>query len=77
MKSSKKYQYQVIQEGKTWSTEVLRRVTARVTVVTKRQDGFASEAEAEAQTWGQETVAALLKKTNLGEMQKRRARKQD
>jgi hypothetical protein len=75
MKSSKKYQYQVIQEGKTWSTEVLRRVTARVTVVTKRQDGFASEAE--AQTWGQETVAALLKKTNLGEMQKRRARKQD
>jgi hypothetical protein len=74
MKTSKKYHYQVIQDGKSWSTEILRRVTAKTTVVTKRQDGFASEAE--AQTWGQETVATLLKKTNLGEMSKRRARKQ-
>jgi hypothetical protein len=75
MKTSKKYHFQVVQDGVTWRTEILRRVTAKTTVVSKQQAGFASEAE--AQTWGQEEVRVFLKSTNTKELNKRRAKKQD
>jgi hypothetical protein len=74
MKTSKKYHYLVVQDGTTWRTEILRRVTAKTTTVTKQQAGFASEAE--AQTWGQEEVRIFLKNTNTKELNKRRASKQ-
>lgn len=70
MKQSKKYNCRVIQEDDSWTAEVTRRVTSRVIVVSKGKGGFATEAEAQA--WGQAEVEALLKKTNLAEMEKRR-----
>lgn len=75
MAKSKKYAYRVIQDNNSWTTEINRRVTSRVTVVTKNQAGFASEDEAIA--WGQAQVKALLKSTNLNERNKRRASKAD
>lgn len=74
MKTSKKYHYQVAQDGDCWRTEILRRVTAKTTVITKQKSDFASEAE--AQLWGQEEVRVLLKNTNTKELNKRRASKQ-
>ena len=73
MKQSKKYDCRVIQDNDGWTAEITRRVTSRVTVVSKGKGGFATEAEAQA--WGQGEVKDFLKKTNLGEQEKRRARK--
>lgn len=74
MKKSKKYDYRVVQDNTTWTAEITRRVTSRVTVVSKAKDGFATEAEAQA--WGQAEVEAFLKKTNIGESEKRRTKKE-
>ena len=75
MKQSKKYDYRLIQDNDSWTTEITRRVTSRVTVVSKGKGGFATQAEAQA--WGQSEVKAFLKKTNLGEQEKRRAKKKE
>jgi hypothetical protein len=75
MKTSKKYHFQVTQDGTTWRAEILRRVTAKTTVITKQKSGFASDAE--AQVWGQEEIRVLLKNSNTKELNKRRARKHD
>jgi hypothetical protein len=75
MKTSKKYHFQVSLDGATWRAEILRRVTAKTTVVTKQKSGFASEAE--AQVWGQEEIRVLLKNSNAKELNKRRASKHD
>jgi len=59
MAKSNKYDYKVTQLGEIWSTEIIRRVTSRKTVVSKKQDGFATEAE--AQEWGKNELDAFLK----------------
>ncbi len=59
MASSKKYNCRVTQEDTSWTAEILRRKTARESIVSKSQTGFASEAEAEA--WGQEELKNFLK----------------
>lgn len=46
MSQSKKYDFQVIQEGETWTAGILRRVTSRSTVASKVQEGFATQEEA-------------------------------
>jgi hypothetical protein len=71
MAKSKKYAYRVVQDNNSWTCEITRRVTSRVTVITKSQAGFTTEDEATA--WGQAQVKALLKSTNLNERNKRRA----
>lgn len=73
MNPSKKYSCRVIQNGSAWTAEVVRRVTSKRSLVTKSQDGLATEAEALA--WGEKEVNALLKSTNTKEMSKRRAKK--
>ena len=75
MKQSKKYDYRVLEDNDAWTAEITRRVTARVTVVSKGKGGFATEAEAQA--WGQAEVEAFLKKTNKGEMEKRRVKEKE
>ena len=75
MKQSKKYDYRVIQDNDSWTTEITRRVTSRVTVVSKGKGGFATEAE--AKEWGESEVKTFLKKTNIGEQEKRRAKKKE
>ena len=75
MKQSKKYDYRVVQDNDAWTAEITRRVTSRVTVVSKDKGGFTTEAEAQA--WGQAEVEAFLKKTNKGEMEKRRVKEKE
>lgn len=67
MTQSKKYDYRVTQDKKTWTAEIIRRVTSKRTSVSKTQDGFASEAEAKA--WGEKELASFLE--NLAERNKR------
>lgn len=59
MANSKKYQINVEQNKDTWLAQITRQVTSRKKVVTKQQDDFASEAE--AQTWAEQTLAEFIK----------------
>ena len=72
MKQSKKFGYHIIKEGSSWSVEIIRRVTAKKTRVSKREDGFQSEEEAEK--WGKSEVETFLKNLNLSAQKKRRAK---
>ena len=67
MTQSKKYDYRISQDKKTWTTEIIRRVTSKRTTVSKTQDGFATEAEAKA--WGESELASFL--ANLTKKNKR------
>ena len=58
MTKAKKYDFRVVKVGETWKTEITRRMTATKTIVSKSNDGFASEAEAEA--WGKQELPAFL-----------------
>ncbi|MBB1317405.1 DUF3622 domain-containing protein [Shewanella sp. SR43-4] len=60
MSDSKKYALRVIQIENTWKTEITRRMTATKTIVSKSQDGFATEAEAIA--WGEQSLQGFLAK---------------
>ena len=73
MKQSKKYTCRVVQNNTGWTAEILRRVSSKKTIVTKSQGGFASESD--AQEWGQAEVMAFLKKLNVSELNKRRAKR--
>ena len=73
MTQSKKYSYRVVEENKVWSAEILRRASSKKTIVSKKQDGFASEAE--AKDWGEQQVVAFLKNMNERELNKRREKK--
>jgi hypothetical protein len=73
MTQSKKYDYLVAQNDTGWTTEIIRRVSSTKSVVSKAHKGFTTEAE--AQQWGEAEVKALIKKTNLAEQEKRRAKK--
>ncbi len=66
--TNKKYDFQVVQDSETWRTDIIRRVTSKRSMVSKSQDGFASEDE--AKKWGKEELAVFLKK--LEEQNKRR-----
>lgn len=74
MKKSKKYDYRVVPAGTAWAVEIIRRVTSKSSVVSKIQDGFATEAE--AQEWGQQEAETFLKNFNLNKQKKRRAKEQ-
>lgn len=60
MSDSKKYGLRVTQVENTWKTEITRRMTATKTIVSKSQDGFATEAE--AISWGEQALQGFLSK---------------
>lgn len=70
MATGKKYNYRVVQHESTWTAEITRRMTAKETIVSKSQPGFATAEEAEA--WGQKELEQFTKA--LSERNKRRAR---
>lgn len=72
MKQSKKFAYHIIKDGSSWSVEIIRRVTAKKTRVSKRENGFSSEEDAEK--WGKSEVETFLKNLNLNAQKKRRAK---
>ena len=46
MNQSKKYGFRTSQEKDNWCAEITRRASAKQTIVSKKQDGFKTEAEA-------------------------------
>lgn len=59
MANSKKYQINIEQNKDKWVAQITRQVTSRKKVVTKQQDDFKTEAE--AQTWAEQTLAEFIK----------------
>lgn len=70
MTKGKKYDYRITQDNTTWTAQILRRKTARETIVSKSQDGFASEAT--ALEWAQTELKSFLK--SLSDRNKRRTK---
>jgi Protein of unknown function (DUF3622) len=70
MTKGKKFDFSITQDDTTWTAQIVRRKTARETIVSKSQDGFASE-EA-AQEWAQTELKSFLK--SLSERNKRRSK---
>lgn len=68
-----KYGYRVKQEGNDWVVEITRKISTTKTGVSKRQDGFSSESEAEE--WGKAALVSFL--DNLEERNKRRAEEKE
>jgi len=57
--SQKKYEITITENDQNWTAAIVRKVSSRKTMVTKSQDGFASEAE--ASSWADTELKALLK----------------
>ncbi|MBT3506591.1 MAG: DUF3622 domain-containing protein [Methylococcales bacterium] len=71
MKESKKYSIRTSQEKDTWSAEVIRRASAKKTIVSKTQAGFKTEAE--ATEWAEKELVIFTAKQS--EQNKRREQK--
>ncbi|MFT4634398.1 MAG: hypothetical protein ACI854_001098 [Arenicella sp.] len=56
--SSKKYQSEVLQDGDDWVARITRQVTSVKSLVSKQQDGFANQAEAQA--WVETNMAEFI-----------------
>ena len=71
MKESKKYSIRTSQEKDTWSAEVIRRASAKKTIVSKTQAGIKTEAE--ATEWAEKELVIFTAKQS--EQNKRREQK--
>ncbi|MCP5142089.1 MAG: DUF3622 domain-containing protein [Gammaproteobacteria bacterium] len=58
MAGTPKYSTRITQTEATWRAEIVRRVTAKRSHVSKSQDGFTSEADAKA--WADAELKAML-----------------
>ncbi|MCG6201339.1 DUF3622 domain-containing protein [Psychromonas antarctica] len=73
MAQENKFDYGIKQDGEKWDAEIIRRVSARRTSVSKRKKGFATEELAEQ--WAKEQLADFL--DNLQASNKRKAERRD
>ena len=64
MPKSRKYDILVTQTEAGWSGEIVRRASAKKSVVSKTQDGFTTEAEAQAWADAQMVVFLALNERN-------------
>jgi hypothetical protein len=71
MTQSKKYSLRITQDNATWTAEIVRRKTAKESLVSKAQSGFASESDAQA--WGETELKTFLQ--HQVERNKRHAKK--
>ena len=71
MKPSKKYSLRTSQEKDTWRADIIRRASAKKTIVSKTQGGFKTEAE--ASEWAEKELALFTAKQSA--QNKRRAEK--
>ncbi|GAL11367.1 pressure-regulated ORF-like protein [Vibrio astriarenae] len=74
MSNSKKFAVRVVEKREGWCAEITRQVTSRKTTVSKRQMGFASEAEAQA--WGEQELAGFIKNQTERNLRKSAQRKE-
>ncbi|MDP2559778.1 DUF3622 domain-containing protein [Psychrobium sp. 1_MG-2023] len=58
MSNSKKFDINLIEDNGSWTAQITRRKTAKQTIVSKSQDGFASESD--AQSWAEEQLKEFL-----------------
>lgn len=56
---SQKYSYQLIEKRNGWAAEIIRQITSRRTLVSKRKLGFATEEEAKA--WAEQELVEFQK----------------
>jgi hypothetical protein len=71
MTQSKKYDFHITQEKDTWNAQIIRRASAKKTVVTKTQVGFKTETE--AKQWAESELVIFTIKQSA--QNKRRAKK--
>jgi hypothetical protein len=71
MTQGKKYSYQITQQDNEWCAEILRQVSYKKTVVSKRQENFKTEDEAQA--WAEKELEQFLQQQV--ERNKRKAEK--
>ncbi len=67
MSKGKKFDYRVVADKKTWTAEIVRKVTSKKFHVSKSKDGFATEAD--AINWGKLELKSLVQ--NLADRNKR------
>lgn len=70
MSQVKKYSLRVVQDQESWTAEIIRRISSKKTVVSKREGGFATEAE--AHEWATTEVKEFVMR--LGERNKRHSK---
>ena len=58
MANGKKFDYRVVEKRNGWAAEIIRQVSARRTTISKRQAGFATEAE--ATEWAEKALAEFV-----------------
>ena len=58
MATGSKYAIQIVQNGNEWKADITRRVSRKEVVVSKTQDGFPTEAE--AQTWADTELKSFI-----------------
>ena len=56
--SSKKYKSKISKDGETWVASITRQVTSRKSIVSKKQEGFSSETE--AQSWADSNLSEFI-----------------
>ncbi|HBV77324.1 DUF3622 domain-containing protein [Vibrio casei] len=56
---SKKYDFQLVEKRNGWAAEIIRQITSRRTIVSKRQLGFTTEAE--AKEWAEKELVEFQK----------------
>ncbi len=70
MTQGKKYNYRIAKNRKNWKAEIVRQVTSRKTVVSKRKTGFTTESE--AKEWAEKELTSFIE--NQSEKNERRAK---
>ncbi|WP_413110300.1 DUF3622 domain-containing protein [Thaumasiovibrio sp. DFM-14] len=58
MANGKKFDYRLVEKRNGWAAEIIRQLSARRTTVSKRETGFATEAE--AKEWAEKTLAEFV-----------------
>ncbi|MFT6985322.1 MAG: hypothetical protein ACJAT7_001131 [Psychromonas sp.] len=68
MAQENKFDYSIKQDGDKWGAEIIRRVTARRTSVSKQKKGF--ETQELAEQWAKETLVGYLENLQAGNKRK-------
>ncbi|AQM20084.1 DUF3622 domain-containing protein [Vibrio anguillarum] len=74
MSESKKFTIKVTEKRNGWAAEIVRQVTSRRSVVSKREMGF--ESEAQAQAWAEKELSGFIENQAKRNERKALARKE-
>ncbi|WP_047688913.1 DUF3622 domain-containing protein [Vibrio sp. ZOR0018] len=74
MSESKKFTIKVTEKRNGWAAEIVRQVTSRRSVVSKREMGF--ESEAQAQAWAKKELSGFIENQAKRNERKALARKE-